>query len=209
MTDFRYPAVLSLCGRACLLVGGGVVAERKAEGLLEAGARLTVVSPHLTPRLLALAEDARLRWIPREYAHGDVTGFVLVVGATDDATVNTRLVAEARERGAWVNCADDPAHCDFILPAVVRRGAVTVAVSTGGTSPAMARLLREELEEIITEDYGALVDVAADVRRCLRERGAAPGIDEWRRALDAEVRRLVATGRTGAARERLRERLGV
>ncbi len=208
MTDFRYPAVLSLCGRACLLVGGGAVAERKAEGLLDAGARLTVVSPRLTPRLLALAEDACLRWIPREYAEGDVAGFVLVVGATDDATVNARLAAEARECGAWVNCADDPAHCDFILPAVVRRGAMTVAVSTGGTSPAMARLLREALEEILTDDYGALVEVAAGVRRCLRDRGTAPGIDAWRRALDAEVRRLVAAGCAGAARERLRERLG-
>jgi precorrin-2 dehydrogenase len=208
VTDFRYPAVLSLCGRACLLVGGGAVAERKAEGLLDAGARLTVVSPHLTARLLALAEDARLRWIPREYARGDVAGFALVVGATDDAAVNAGLAAEAREHGAWVNCADDPAHCDFILPAVVRRGAVTVAVSTGGTSPAMARLLREELEEIITAEHGALADVVADVRRCLRERGVAPGIDEWRRALDAEVRRLVAAGRIDLARERLRERLG-
>ena len=130
--SFAYPVVLDLAGRACLVVGGGRVAERKVDGLLAAGARVTVVSPWLTDDLVALAQEGRLQWRPREYAPGDAAGFVLVVVATAEASVSEQVAAECRERGIWINCADAPGHCDFILPSVFRRGALTVAVSTGG-----------------------------------------------------------------------------
>lgn len=204
-----YPISLDLAGRPCLVVGGGAVALRKVAGLVEAGARVTVVSPSLTPALLRLATEAPLRWRPSEYARGDAAGFVLVMVATDDRAVNAAVAAECRERGIWVNCADDPARCDFILPSVLRRGVVTVAVSTGGRSPTVARLVREELDALLPRDVAALADVVASVRSALSEGGVSLDAERWRQALDGELRRLVGAGRTTEARARLRERLRV
>ena len=206
---FAYPVMLDLSTRACLVVGGGAVAERKVEGLVDAGARVTVVSPSLTERLLRLATDARFRWRPREYVAGDAEGFLLVLVATDDASVNAAVAAECRGRGILINCADDPAHCDFILPSVLKRGALTVSVSTGGASPTMARLVREELEMLLPRDVAILIDVMAEVRRTLRDGGISLNPRRWREALDDELRRLAAAGRTAEARRRLLERLGV
>ena len=129
--------------------------------------------------------------------------------ATDDRAVNAAVAAECRERGIWVNCADDPERCDFILPSVLRRGAVTVAVSTGGQSPTMARLVREELEALLQPDVAAVTAVMAEVRRTLREGGISLDAERWRQALDGELRRLAAAGRTAEAQAHLRERLGV
>jgi siroheme synthase-like protein len=204
-----YPISVDLVGRPCLVVGGGAVALRKVSALVEAGARVTVVSPSLTPALLRLASEAPLRWRPREYAAGDAAGFVLVMVATDDRAVNAAVAIECRERGIWVNCADDPERCDFILPSVLRRGAVTVAVSTGGQSPTMARLVREELDALLPWDVAALTDVVASVRSALSQDGVSLDAERWRQALDGELRSLVAAGRTTEARARLRERLGV
>ena len=209
MSGFAYPIVVDLTGRPCLVIGGGAVALRKVAGLVEAGARVTVLSPWLTPALLRLAAEAPLRWRPREYAQGDAAGFTLVMVATDDRAVNAAVAAECRERGIWVNCADDPARCDFILPSVLRRGAVTVAVSTGGRSPTLARLLREDLDALLPRDVAPLTEVIADVRRSLREDGVSLDAERWRQALDGELRSLVAAGRTTQARARLRELLGV
>ena len=207
--SFAYPVMLDLAGRPCLVVGGGPVAERKMDGLLAADARVTVVSPSLTPALLALAAEARLHWRPREYITGDAAGFALVMVAASDASVSEAIAAECRTRGVWINCADDPARCDFILPAVFRRGALTVAVSTGGVSPTMARLVREELEARLPDDLALLTDVMGDVRRSLREGGIALDAERWWQALDGELRSLAAAGRTAEAQARLKERLGV
>ena len=207
--SFAYPVMLDLAGRPCLVVGGGSVAERKMDGLLAADARVTVVSPSLTPALLTLAAEARLHWRPREYLAGDAAGFALVMVAASDASVSEAIAAECRTRGVWINCADDPARCDFILPAVFRRGALTVAVSTGGVSPTMARLVREELEARLPDDLALLTDVMGDVRRSLREGGIALDAERWWQALDGELRSLAAAGRTAEAQARLKERLGV
>lgn len=209
MSGFGYPVVLDLTGRPCLVVGGGAVAERKVLGLVEAGARVTIVSPSLTPALLGLAAEGPLRWRPRDYAAGDTTGFALVMVATADSAVNAAVAAECRERGIWVNCADDPERCDFILPSVLRRGPVTVSVSTGGRSPTMARLVREELDALLPRDVALLTEVMADVRRSLSRDGISLDAERWRQALDGELRSLVAAGRTTQARAHLRERLGV
>lgn len=209
MSRFGYPVTLDLQGRPCLVVGGGVIAERKAAGLLDTGARVTVVSPTLSPGLMSLATDGRFAWRPREYAEGDTAGFFLVMVATDDGAVNAAVAAEARAGGVLVNCADDAERCDFVLPAVLRRGAVTVAVSTGGASPIMARLVREEIDAALPAEYGALTDLVADVRVALRRRGLSLDAERWRRALDGELRRLVTAGQATEARQRLVERLGV
>jgi siroheme synthase-like protein len=205
---FLYPVMLDLTGRPCLVVGGGAVAERKVEGLLAVGARVTVVSPGLSDGLLASASAGRLHWTPRGYRAGDVAGFSLVMVATNDAALNLDVAREGRERGVWVNCADDPARCDFTLPSVLRRGSLTVSVSTGGVSPALARVVREELEGLLPPDYADLAAIVAEVRRSLRARDAAPAWDAWRDALGPDVRELIASGRTDEARTRLLKALG-
>jgi precorrin-2 dehydrogenase len=203
-----YPVFLELSGRRCLVVGGGPVAERKVEGLLAASAAVTVVSPTLTPRLHALVAAGSIRHEPRAYRPGDLAGFDLGFSATDDGAVNAALAGEGRRRGVWVNAADDVAHSDFILPSLIRRGPLTVAVGTDGTSPALARAVREELEGYLGREYADLAELVGDVRRELRARHRSPDAETWRRALDGELRGLVAAGRREQARRRLLERLG-
>jgi precorrin-2 dehydrogenase len=199
-----YPVCLEMTERRCLVIGGGPVAERKVAGLLEAGARLTVVSPSAMGRLRDWARADRVRLLLREYAASDLDGHSIVFVATDDERVNAHVARDARAAGVLVNAADDPAHCDFILPAVLRRGELTVAVSTGGASPALARTVRDELDAYLDrEDYTALARVAAEVRRTLRDRGIRAPWERWRAALGGEVRKLVRADRLDAARERL------
>jgi precorrin-2 dehydrogenase len=204
-----YPVYLELSGRRCLVVGGGLVAERRTEGLVAAGATVTVISPTLTPTLVALAADGRIRHSPRGFEPGDLHAVDLAFAATDRGEINAALFREARARGVWVNAADDPAHCTFILPAVVRRGDLTVAVSTGGTSPALARAIREELEGFLTAEYATLARIAAEARRELRAAGRVADAETWRRALGPEVRRLIVERGWEEAKRHLLERLGV
>jgi precorrin-2 dehydrogenase / sirohydrochlorin ferrochelatase len=202
-----YPIVLELEGRPCLVVGGGAVAERKVEALLAAEARVTVVSPTVTPPLAGWAHEGKIHLVARAWERGDLAGHALVFVATDDGAVTAEVASEGRRGGVWVNAADDPEHCDFILPSVLRRDTLTVAVSTGGTSPALARAIREELETYFTDDYRVLARLAGEARRELRESGATADADAWRRALDPALRRLIAEGREGEARARLLGRL--
>jgi precorrin-2 dehydrogenase / sirohydrochlorin ferrochelatase len=204
-----YPVFLELSGRRCLMVGGGPIAEHRVEALLDAGAQVTVISPRVTPSLAALAADGRIAHESRAYREGDVAGADLAFVATDSREVNAALAREARERAVWVNAADDPAHCTFILPALVRRGDLTVAVATGGTSPALARVVRQELEAYLTADYATLATIAAEVRREVRAAGQVVTADAWRRALGPEVRELIVRRGRDDAKQRLRQLLGV
>jgi precorrin-2 dehydrogenase / sirohydrochlorin ferrochelatase len=190
-----YPIFLELRGRRCLVIGGGVIAERKVHGLLAAEAAVTVVSPQLTALLADWSQHEALEHVARAYQEGDMRGYHLVFVATDDGAVNAAVAREGRERGIWVNAADDPAYCDFILPAVVRRGTLSIAIATGGTSPALTRAIREELQEYFTEDYGLLAAVAAEVRLQLRtDKRMVPG-PRWVQALrNEEFRDLIRAG---------------
>lgn len=202
-----YPIVLDMTERRSLVIGGGPVAERKVEHLLAVGARVTVISPTLTARLEAWAREGRIRHVGRDYGPGDLAGYQIAFVATDDGQVNATVARDGRAAGVWVNAADDPANCDFILPSVLRRGELVVAVATGGASPALSRAIREELETYFTEDYAVLAEVVAEVRRELRERARVPGPEAWRRALDQDLRRLIAEGRREEAKARLLWRL--
>ncbi len=203
-----YPVLLDLAARRCVMVGGGLVAERRVAGLLAAGAHVIVISPRLTPGLSALADEGRIEHTPRGYRDGDLAGADLAFVATAAAEVNTAVAREAGERGIWINAADDPARCTFILPALVRRGDLTVAVATGGASPALARTIREELEAYLTEDYATLAAIAAEARREVRAAGKPVTAEAWRRALGPEVRRLIVERGRDDAKHRLLEILG-
>jgi siroheme synthase-like protein len=204
-----YPVFLELKDRPCLVIGGGAVAEGKVGGLLAAQADVTVIAPELTAALAALLDDGRIKHRRREYAEGDLQGYELCFAATDDGAVNSRVAAEGRERGVWVNAADDPRYCDFILPSVVRQGDVVVAASTGGSSPALARRLREELTAFLSEDYAPLAELLASVRNELKARSLRVDPETWSNAIDARLRALVAQGRIGEARDHLHLGLGV
>ncbi len=204
-----YPVFMNLTDRACLVVGGGNVAEGKVQGLLAAHAAVTVVSPQLSNQLRDLVQSNQIQHVEREYDSGDIDGQDLCFVATDDGAINARVATDCRDRGIWVNAADDPPNCDFILPSVVRSGKIVVAASTGGSSPAMARRLREELTVFLAEDYAPLADLLAEVRIEVRAGGLRIDPEVWARAIDARLRTLVAQGRLDEARDHLRQGLGV
>ena len=191
-----------------MVIGGGAVAERKVEGLVAVGANVTVIAPGVTDGLKELLKQGAIRHVAREYQAGDRAGYDLVFVATDDSEVNAVVSDEARSLHIWVNFADDPDHCDFILPAVIRRGNLAVAVSTDGMSPAVTRVIREELDQYFTADYASFVQIAGEVRRELREKSVSPGASAWNRALKGDFRRLIKEGKPVQAKELLLQILG-
>jgi len=203
-----YPIFVELQDRRCLVVGGGREAQRKVEGVLAAGGRVTVISPDLTEDLHRLLAEGRIEWTQREYQDGDLAGYEMCFVATDDGAVNATVAAEGKRQRVWVNAADDPVNCDFILPAIIRSGSITVAASTGGGSPALARRLREELEAYLTEEMPALAELLKEVRAELRARGVLPDAEVWQQAIDEELRVMLAQRKYRAAKVRLLESLG-
>jgi len=204
-----FPIYLDMARRRCLVIGGGAVAERKIANLLEAGAEVTVLSPNVTENIARWSKQNLLQLQARRYRAGDLAGFELAFVATDDAAANSAAFREGRNGGVWVNAADDPAHCDFILPSVLRRGDLTVAVSSGGNSPALARTVREELELYFTQEYEALAQLASEARRELQRRGMTVSFETWRRALSGDVRQLLMRGELARAKSLLLRELGV
>jgi precorrin-2 dehydrogenase / sirohydrochlorin ferrochelatase len=203
-----YPVFLEMKDRRCVVIGGGAVAERKVVGLVAVGANVTVISPAITDRLRDMLTQGAIRHVAREYRTGDRAGYDLVFVATDNSEINAAVSNEARLLRIWVNSADDPDHCDFILPAVIRRGDLAVAVSTGGVSPAVTRAIREELDEYFTGDYARFVEVAGEVRSQLREKSISADADAWNRALQGDFRRLIKEGRAVQAKALLLKTLG-
>jgi precorrin-2 dehydrogenase/sirohydrochlorin ferrochelatase len=159
-----YPVNLDIKGRICVVVGGGRVAARKVKGLLACDASVRVISPELSNGLEEFAQSGAVQWIDRSYQQGDLQEAFLVIAATDDETVQQRVYEDAEKQGILVNVADVPPRCNFILPALVRQGDLSVAVSTGGKSPALARLLRKELEKRFGPEYKILVDILGELR---------------------------------------------
>lgn len=226
-----YPIFVEMAGRRVLLVGGGHVALEKIGKLVDAGAEVTVVAPELIPSVRAYIDAGRAGWHQRPYEHGDVTGFEMVLVATDNGEVNAAVAAEARVAGIWVNAADDVDNCDFILPSLAQRGTIAIASSTGGTSPALARWLRERMEAFLTDEVVALGDLLAEVRVLgrVRDRECAASCDrvqtpppllcaacpnrispdDWQAAIDDELRALLQRGEYDRARERLVRTLGI
>jgi precorrin-2 dehydrogenase/sirohydrochlorin ferrochelatase len=182
---FDYPIMLELTGVPVLVVGGGKVALRKVEGLVRAGADITIVAPVVVEELQALP----VRVVARRYEIGDLDAVRLVLTATDDPAVNGAVAADATSRGVWVNSADDPANCTFTLPAVAREGAVTVAVSTGGASPALASHLRGEIAAWLAEVGAADAAVGLAAQRAeIHAAGVSTESIDWSERVQAALR---------------------
>lgn len=195
-----YPVNLVLEGRSVLVVGGGSVAIGKVQGLLDAGAVVTVVAPEVRDEIAALGVGVHRR----PYARGDLDGHRLVVTAVDDRAVSQAVFADAEAAGIFVNSADDPAFCSFTLPSRMRRGDLLVAVSTGGRSPALAAWLRRRLEAEIGPEFEALLDLLADERDAMRARGEPTEVPGWRTALESGMLERLQDGDVAGARELLR-----
>ncbi|HLC18799.1 MAG TPA: bifunctional precorrin-2 dehydrogenase/sirohydrochlorin ferrochelatase [Thermodesulfobacteriota bacterium] len=162
-----YPLFLDIRDKDCVVIGGGEVAERKVLGLLGAGARVTVISPRVTKGLKKLADKKEIGHKKKGYKKGDLEGAFLAISASNSREVNATVHEEAVERKIPVNVVDDPVRCTFILPSVVDRGSLVIAVSTSGKSPALARRLREDLEKSLGAEYGAFADLLGAVRNKL------------------------------------------
>lgn len=202
-----YPIFLDLTGRRCIVIGGGPVAERKIEGLFAAGAEITVVSPEISEGLRRLLAQRSIKHLPRKYETGDLAGYRLAFVATGDRATAAAVFSEGHAAGIWVNCADVPSCCDFILPAVIRRGELAVAISSGGASPAATRAIREELESYLTQEFAQLVQTASEVRADLRQRSIHARAESWNEALKGEFRLLLKQGKAAEAKQLLLTRL--
>jgi siroheme synthase-like protein len=203
-----YPVSLDVDGKRCVIVGGGDVALRKVRSLLEHGALVQVISPELCAGLQELSDSGRIMALERPYAGGDAAGAFVVVAATDDIDINRKVAAEAERRGILVNVVDMPNLSNFIVPSHLRRGDLSIAVSTGGASPALARRIRERLESDFGEDYEKLLSLAGQARAELRRGGIVATGEDWQRALDIDaLLPLIREGKMDEAKRRLKEGL--
>ena len=196
-----YPVNLVLAGRRCLVVGGGRVALQKVQGLADAGAEVTVVAPEVDAAIERIDQVVAVE--RRPYRRGEIAGYRLAIAATGDPEVNQQVYDDGEAAGVWVNSADDPERCSVTLPAQLRRGRLTVTVSTAGHSPAVASWLRDRLGEELGPEYDALIGLLSEVRNEVRAGGRSTEGLDWRRALDSGILDLVRAGRLEDAKERV------
>lgn len=194
--SLQYPVCLNLTGKRCLVVGGGMVAERKIEGLLPCGGDVLVISPRVSEATRAWVREGRLDWKPRVFRSGDTTGCFIVIAATGKWETDESVAREASRHGALVNVVDDPGLCQFTVPSVLRRGSLCVAVSTNGKSPTLARMVRQQLESVLGEENMSLLEIVAQVRSQLKAtvRDPAERRTILERLLSGDLPRLVREG---------------
>lgn len=200
-----YPITLvDLASTPCVVVGGGEVAARKVASLLTAGARPVVISPVLCDELRRRVEAGEIKAIERPYQVGDLAGVQLVIAATDDPATNEAVWHEAREVGCLVNVVDDPPRCNFYVPATVRRGALTLSVSTGGHSPLLARRIRKMLEKEFDAAYGPYLALLGELRPRIQEQVVEPARRKalWEALLDSDILELLRAGQPQTAQQR-------
>jgi precorrin-2 dehydrogenase/sirohydrochlorin ferrochelatase len=178
-----YPIFVRVAGRRCLVVGGGELAAQKTRGLLDAGAGVTVISPNLNDELRALVDQSRIEHRARPYQGGDIDGFFLAFAATGSDAIDQQIRNEAEAAGVMLNVVDRTHLCDFIAPAIVSRGDLTVAISTSGTSPAMAKRIRQKLEDDLGTEYALALQLLGRLRKRLQ--GSATTAAERSRIFDA------------------------
>ncbi|MBZ4653933.1 MAG: siroheme synthase [Peptococcaceae bacterium] len=203
--SLSYPVNLNISGKGCLVVGGGSVAVRKVRGLLECGGRVYVVSPMLHPLLQKLTEEKQIVWLNRNFQAEDINDKFLVIAATDNAELNHEVAALCTEKNILINVVDDPLWCSFTLPAVHRQGDLLIAVSTNGKSPALARVIKEELAEKFRGEFAQALELLGSLRETL----FAECPDDKMRSkvlqglVTGELLRLIEDGQLEVVKERI------
>ena len=198
-----YPVYIQLRQQPCVVVGGGKIAEGKVDGLLAAQANVTVISPDLTAHLRDLVEEKQITYLARTYQAGDLTGAFMVICATDQAEINHEVWQEASANRQLVNVVDDTPRCNFIAPSILRKGDLTIAISTSGKAPALAVRLKERLQRELGPEYERFLDLAGELREPLARH--IPDFETrkalWYELVDSEILDVLARGDETAARE--------
>jgi len=205
-----YPVYIQLENQPCLVIGGGKIAEGKVEGLLEAGAVVEVISPALTPRLHELVGQRKIKYHERVYRFGDLAGAFMVICATNIPVVNQQVWSEATENHQLVNVVDDTPRCNFIAPAILRSGDLTIAISTSGKAPALAVRLKEKIQKHIGPENARFLEIAGKLREPLAQH--IPDFETrkklWYEIVDSDVLQLIADGNEQAALEIISNTVG-
>jgi precorrin-2 dehydrogenase/sirohydrochlorin ferrochelatase len=193
-----YPIHLDIKNRNCLIVGGGAVGTRKVNTLLECGAHVTVISPDPTPHLTRLASKGSITLKKRAYRSDDLAGMFLVIGATDDETLNRQISEDAERAQILCNIADRPEVCNFILPSIVRRGDLVITISTSGKSPALAKHLRQKLETQFGREYADFLVLMGAIRQKLLNQAHEPEAHKalFNQLIDSDLIQLMQAGKT-------------
>lgn len=186
-----------------MVIGGGKIAEGKVEGLLAAQAQVTVISPDLTPRLHDLVEEQQITYLAHTYQPGDLTGAFMVICATDQTEINHQVWQEGTANRQLVNVVDDTPRCNFIAPSILRKGDLTIAISTSGKAPALAVRLKERLQRELGPEYERFIELAGELREPLARQ--VPDFETrkalWYEIVDSEILDVLARGDEAAARE--------
>jgi siroheme synthase-like protein len=198
-----YPVYIQLRGQLCVVIGGGKIAEGKVEGLLAVQAQVTVIAPTVTSRLRELVQSKQIAYLARAYQPGDLAGAFLVICATDQAEINHQVWQEATANRQLVNVVDDIPRCNFIAPSILRKGDLTIAISTSGKAPALAVRLKERLERDLGTEYERFLELAGKLREPLARH--IPDFETrkalWYALVDSEILDLLARGDEAAARD--------
>ncbi len=189
-----YPVYLNLAGKRCVILGGGTIAQGKIAALRDAGAKITVISPQATTGIMRAAERGDITFKQRAYRDGDLDGAFIAVAATNVWHVNRQIYEEAEQRGVLLNVVDDPDQCTFIAPSIVRRDPITLAVSTGGASPALARKLRETLADAPALKWADLAGALGRARRVIKEKRTVIDPTRWQCVITEDLLQMVQAG---------------
>jgi precorrin-2 dehydrogenase len=205
-----YPVYIQMREQPCVVIGGGKIAEGKVEGLLDVEANVTVISPDLTPRLHAHANQNQITYISRAYQHGDLTGAFMIICATDQVEINHQVWQEASANHQLVNVVDDTPRCNFIAPSILRKGDLTIAISTSGKAPALAVRLKERLQREIGPEYERFLELAGELREPLARH--VPDFEMrkalWYKLVDSKILKLLARGDESFAKEIISQVVG-
>ena len=202
-----YPVFLNLTGRRCVIIGGGQIAEGKISKLLDSGAKIIVISPDATQGIRGFAERGQIELDLRKYQEGDLQGAFLAIAATNDRVVNQEIFEEAEKQGILLNAVDDMPRCSFIAPSVVEKGPVTVAISTGGASPALARKLREKMEVSSALDWADATSVLSKARQIIKDKQIAVDPQRWQCCMTDELLTMIQAGHENEALDQLMDLL--
>lgn len=181
-----YPLFLNIKDKKCVIVGGGEVSYRKIKGILNCGAKIIVISPEFNKKILRIAKDKPIKLIKRRYRKTDINGASIVIAATGNKELNKRISEDSKKVGALVNVVDDIRRSDFISPSFFRRGNLTIAISTGGKSPIIAKKIRERIEESFSDEYKILINLVGDIRSQLKKEGINISTKRWESAIDID-----------------------